>query len=486
MLKKYLDLLKKCHSHQKGVTAVYLGIMLPIFVGFAGLAFDTSVWFLQKRHNQSTVDAAVMAAALEIRNQLDNNSTATQASLSAIAIADAANNGFTVGGSNSLTVSSPPSAGSYSGQNNYVHAVISSPVEGFFTRALGFSDVMVTASATAGTREIVAGGGGGCIVALDESASGALITIGTTTIDVNCALSSNSTAEDSVILSGNSTLEELVSAINAVGNIKIGGSTDIHVDTDVNTYTSGTDDPFPDLTVPAIPSTCEVNVGNGRGNSLSTLASDYPSFVIEETNDSGDVTGYTFKPGRYCNTGSSNNAIDFGGENITMDTGVYIFDDGLNLSVGSSDNISGTGVSIVLTGDTSSSIGDVNINAGATVNLTPPTVAGVASWSAENAQYAGVTLYVDRNKDWENNANKINGGANVLLDGAVYMPSQDLEWIGNSNNVGGCGMSVSATAKFSGSNGYNLSLTEATCTAYGIWDLINNSGTSVRIALLVE
>lgn len=113
---------------------------------------------------------------------------------------------------------------------------------------------------------------------------------------------------------------------------------------------------------------------------------------------------------------------------LTLNPGVYYLDSA-NFSAGAQANISGNGVTIILTSSNAATqpnqIGTVSMNGGATVNLTAST----------SGTYAGVIFYQDRRAVDTGNANSINtinGNASSAFQGAFYFPSQELDFSGTS------------------------------------------------------
>ena len=166
---------------------------MPVFLGFAGLAFDGSIWFMERRWQQSNVDAAVMSAAYSHFND------GTDAQMLAAATASATDNNYTVGGDFTLVINSPPISGDFETLPNYVQATMSMPGEGWFSSAFGADPVIISTTATAG----ILSNGEACLVALHETADGAMSFGGTSSTTTNCGLASNSDSDTSVEAKGN-------------------------------------------------------------------------------------------------------------------------------------------------------------------------------------------------------------------------------------------------------------------------------------------
>ena len=58
-----------CLRAERGAAALYVALVLPVFVGAGGLAVDVAGWYATKRTMQTGVDAAAYAAALDLAQQ---------------------------------------------------------------------------------------------------------------------------------------------------------------------------------------------------------------------------------------------------------------------------------------------------------------------------------------------------------------------------------------------------------------------------------
>jgi hypothetical protein len=140
--------------------------------------------------------------------------------------------------------------------------------------------------------------------------------------------------------------------------------------------------------------------------------------------------------------GSCSNGLDVKGE-LVLAPGVHYINGG-SFKVNAGAKITGVGVTIILTGTSSSDIASLAWNGGANLNLTAP----------ESGTYNGVLIYKDRRSP-SSTVDKINGGANMNLEGAIYMPSQTLEYTGNSGVASKCLKMVSRKVVFSGNTTIN-------------------------------
>jgi hypothetical protein len=162
-------------------------------------------------------------------------------------------------------------------------------------------------------------------------------------------------------------------------------------------------------------------------------------------------SGSTRSPGNYCHGMDLKNTV-------TLSPGTYIVSGG-DFKINANANISGTGVTIYLTGSAR-----VSMNGNATVNLSAPT----------SGTYSGILFFGDRSNT-ATTVNKFNGTAASHLTGAIYFKSQPVEYLGNFSGEGNCTQIVADTVVWSGNAHINQD-----CSTYGMKDL--NSVTLVKLA----
>ena len=407
--------LKNIRNSENGGTLVFVALMMPVIAGFAGLAFDATGWYMEKRMLQNVTDSSALAAAYSI----SKGNEATEVELAAYA--DAQVNSFTVGGSNTMLIESPPTSGDYAGQANFVMVTSTTPASGTFTRILGRADGTIKTIATAGILAV----GEHCILALDHKIDKALEFTGSSIVDINCGVASNSSSSESIYLNGHATLTANPSA-QAYGDIYTGGSATLNVPNPIQPFSQRSPDPYENITVPSDPATC-------TDTNLKLLKDTDPAPT----------------PGRYCG------GIDFGSQsNVTLDPGVYIMDGG-ELRINAGATVTWDGVTIILTGDSPENVATMKINGDAYIDLSPPT----------SGEYSGVTIYQDRNADPTGN-NDLLGTANTIINGAVYFPSQEINYSGGSTGVATCLQIIGKKVTFNGNA--ELYNDQSTCDIYGI------------------
>ncbi|MEJ5233281.1 MAG: hypothetical protein WHV64_13850 [Geminicoccaceae bacterium] len=136
----------------------------------------------------------------------------------------------------------------------------------------------------------------------------------------------------------------------------------------------------------------------------------------------------TLEPGRYCG------GIEITGRGtVTFAPGVYVLYDG-DLEGSGNSRLVGRDVTFVFTGSTPRSIGGIRVNGTLDADLRAP--------AAETAPYPGVLMFQDRRAVSTSGGarirNEINGDANLRLEGALYFPSQAVEFSGGSESGGAC------------------------------------------------
>jgi hypothetical protein len=228
--------------------------------------------------------------------------------------------------------------------------------------------------------ETVRSGPVACILALNPTANGAILIAGSASLVADgCALYSNSSSPSAISVQGSAVVQ-------ALGFCSVGGFSGAANTTPTPlTGCSSVTDPFAALQRPSS-SGCSYN-------NLQVQPSQTKSLT----------------PGTFC-----------GGLTIkgtaTLDSGVYIVKDG-PLSIASQANVSGTGVTFLLTGSGAS----FSISAGGAISLTAPS----------SGTYSGMLIMQDKESN-VGAGDTLNGGGNMTLTGAIYLPTQTLTINGGS------------------------------------------------------
>jgi hypothetical protein len=194
-----------------------------------------------------------------------------------------------------------------------------------------------------------------------------------------------------------------------VGSASITNGAAINPSSALQTSQPSVPDPYAGVTMPSYS-------GCGQGNNKSY----------------GHGT-WSLSPGVYCNgIAFTNDAV------VTMSAGVYFVDRG-TFSVGGAVELTGTGVTIILTSSTGSGYATLDIGNGATVTLSAPT----------SGTTAGLIFFGDRSAP-VGNSNNFTGGAAVNLNGTVYFPTETLIFQNGSSNPSGCTQLIAAVIQLTG------------------------------------
>lgn len=379
--------LRRIVRDQAGATAVIVGLTMPVVAGMGMLGVDAAMWYSERRDLQTAADAAALAGALHKAYGYGVSSVAT------IATRDAQRNGFTPG-NGTITVTNPPSSGPGTGDPGAVEVVLRENLPMFYARVLGRDAATVTVRATAATTlddEF-------CILGLDPTMDAAVDVQGNATVNMSCGIAVNSVSPKALSIAGSVSITASSASIS--GNMHISGNPSVNFSEPPRSGQPPVNDPYKDLAV--------------------------PPFGACTANNTTAKTAVTLSPGVYCG-GLKVNA----GATVDLDPGVYIMAGG-SFSVAGGGTVRGDDVTIILTDDAGGKYTTVKINGGADIELNAPST---GSW-------AGILFYQDRNAPSHQGSQIINntftGGADMIMNGAVYFPSQGIEYTGNAAIASQC------------------------------------------------
>ena len=323
--------------------------------------------------------------------------------ITGVAMMAAAENGFDPE-LGTAEVHAPPVTGPSTG-GDAVEVVLEQPAERFFTAMFSDGEVGLRARAVAVYRTAA----DACILALDPTASRAANFAGNTVVTLTgCSVMANSTSSSAVNVQGSAGLT--VDCLISGGGVSLTSGATMTECRSAVTQAPPVADPFADLEEPPADGDCL----NANGASLT--------------------------PGRYCS------GMRLGGD-VTLAPGVYYVSGG-DFRVNANTRVTGSGVTIFL--DRGST---VSINGNATVNLQAPT----------SGDSSGILFFGARDAT---GTSTFNGTAQSRMTGAIYMPGQAVEYLGNFAGLSGCTQIVARTVSWSGSTAV-----EADCTAYGMRSL---------------
>jgi Flp pilus assembly protein TadG len=365
------QVLRRMAHDGKGSVVSMTALMMPVLIGAAGMASDTIQWTLTKRMMQRAADSGAMAGAYALSQS---------ASVTAAATNDITRNGgfkMTI----NPVINNPARAGSYRDAASAVEVILATDLELPFTGLVMDGPVRISARAVA---EIV-GNGDYCVLALENTNTTGIPIGGNATVNLGCGMMSNAPSASSVIAGGSSVVR--ASPVAAVGGVPPGNYA---TGTILQPYALPLRDPYRNLPDPNI-------TVSGSNNSVGTNQN------------------RTLNPGTYSN-------MDIQGR-ATLNPGTYFITG--NMRIGSQARVSGNGVTLVFTArnaaSNTGSIATIDINGGATINLTAPAT----------GTYAGILMYQDRRASTMA-TNRINGNSLSSFQGAFYFPRQLLSFNGTS------------------------------------------------------
>jgi hypothetical protein len=246
-----------------------------------------------------------------------------------------------------------------------------------------------------------------CVISLENTGATGVTFSGSTQVDLGCGVATNSTSAQAITAGGGSRV--VASPIAAVGGVP--PSSSYIGETLLLPSSSKQVDPFLDRPEPQLPPTCSPPITVQPNQTRSLTAGCYRGMDLK-----GDVT---LGPGTY-------------------------FIDGSSLSFGSQANVTGQGVTFVLTGRNAvsnpASIATLDMHGGAVVNLTAPS----------SGPYTGLIMYQDRRATMTNI--HINGNSASRFQGAFYFPSQQVTFNGNTGMRTRCIQFVARRMVFTGNS----------------------------------
>lgn len=386
---------------QAGYVLVTTALTLATLLGFLGFLVDVGFLYSHKREAQIAADAAAQEAVLQMANG------ATTANAIAYAKSDSALNGFTNGSNGvTVTINIPPTSGSYMGTPGAAEAIVQQTVPTTLLKLLNISSGSIKARGVA-----YRGGSGGCIYALDATASDAFVASGSADVNTNCGLYVNSSSSKALSVSGSACIAT-PTVISIVGNYS--NSSSCTLSPTPKTGQKAAADPLAYVAAPTVPAGC---------NSTSYKLS------------SGSAT---ISPGTYCGGITVSSSAT-----LYLNSGLYFLKGGgLTVSGGASIISNTGGVTFYNTQASSYAYKPVVISGGSSTNLQAPT-------STATGGIYGVLIFQDRSIS-SSSQNTVSGGSGAVFTGALYFPTTPLVYSGGSTGSGEWTALIADTLTFSG------------------------------------
>lgn len=409
MMTAFRSLRRRFTRETRGSIVIIAGMAFPLLVGAMALGTEAGFWYLSQRKLQQTADLVAYAAVVQLRS----GRVGTQMVAAAQDIAD--RNGLQAS-TDTLTINNPPLSGSYTGSGKAVEVIIVRSQKRYFTLIYSSDPVEIRARAVA---EYIQGSNA-CLLSLDPTAGGSVTVAGSSeVIFEGCDVATNSNDDQAFQMSGGS-VQLSTGCVHSVGGVETTTGLTLTTCPAPRTEVPVVIDPYSDVEEPEV-------VGDCADGDLTD---------VSVTPDTGHPLGLGSK--HFCGGMSLTGSVNFA-------PGLYIVDGG-TFKINASAQVTGSGVTFFLTGGAA-----LSYNGGANINLSAPT----------SGPLSGLLFFGDRADIGV--AHKINGNSGSELNGAVYLPSGDLDYSGNfSGSGGGCTQIVTRRITFSG----NSSL-EVNCEAGG-------------------
>lgn len=424
--------MNESRRRQRGSIALLVALTMIPMLAILGLVVDLGWYYYTTESARAAAESAALAGVqyamddvasggsytcnsneLTCQGQTNCASTAPNPITSNLqnGCSYASANGFTTGGLNGKqtvtiqagTTSPPPMVSGVNDALYWVSVRVYQTNPLTFLGVLGGSTVGIGVRATAA---VIPAPVTGCLVALDPSASAALDVTGSAIVTAsNCTVAVNSTNSGALQVGGNGTLQASAIQVN-------GGYQGTSISPDPITGKTLTN-PYAYLPVPTFSSTpCASPVNN------------------------------VYSQGTYCGGISLT-----GTTSATFNSGTYILLGG-GLTVHGGASMTGSGVMFYNTCSPSpcnnSNAGTITINGGGNLNLSAPT-SGV---------YTGILFFQDPTAGASTSVNFL-GNNSTCLTGALYFPSSNVTFSGDSSASGCATGLVADTITMTGnSNSY--------------------------------
>lgn len=403
-------------STRHGAILVLFCLVAVPLLAALGLALDGSHLYFVRRQAQAAADSAAWGGAKELIRGVGGDVVAAGRF-------DARRMNFDDAASDiAVAINNPPLAGAHAGDADYVEAVVERQLPSTFLQMFAGTST-VRARAVAGVETDFSGP---CVLALDPAARGAITVSGGAVLNApGCEVISSSVDPGSITANGGGCINAAI-----IGYPSAGGSTQ-NGQGCLNGKVGPVippPDPFAGLAEPNTP-------GDPAAGTYSTQSS-------KRLKLNGGAL--SIQPGIY------KGGIQVTGGILNMAPGTYIVD-GMDVNSG---EVNGCGVTIYNTGN--GSLKNVRFGAQAVSRLTAPT----------SGYYANMLFFNGRSANRVNQEMTIDGGAGSFWDGVIYVPTNNLDFVGNTlTNLTGptCGngqaifnMVVAQTIRFTGTSNVNL------------------------------
>lgn len=486
---------------RRGGMALLVALGLPVLVGGAGLGVDVTHWYMWKRELQYAADQAALAGAWA-RTDTDTQDT----------YVTRANQEFDANLDQLSDVASTPEvslANFAGGTDNSVVVNASASRELPFTSLFIDTPPNITVYAQAVFQRGATYTS--CLIAVDQEETGAITIGGNTVLTASCGLAALSTAEEAISVNGEPEIDAgWIIAAGGIDDWLKQNTDDTIMENMTGLYDPFEDLNPPSTAESQTPReyTCAAEPGYTTADFTETLVTSYTYYMgssrakaVETTYSgarptttssttvqdqkvatgtvSGSTTTETTAEWTTWQGGSGSNKIyerkittatrsysdvqvHVGANagtvqpgtyeeihvscNTTFLPGIYVIDGG-GLKITGQYEVAGIGVMFVLKNGAW-----IDIAGGANVNLTAMQTSELVSKGvpvADAQKLAGMLVFEDRDSEGTSK-NKINGNANTLLNGTIYLPVSAIDFAGTAGVSSQCLMIAASTIKLTG------------------------------------
>lgn len=399
-------------SHdQSGASAVILGLVMMAMMGFVGLGVEVSLHYMERREIQSATDSAALSGAYLIYKTDADEDPSTDA-VRLASRNDASRNGYANGGEIAVDVQYPPTAGPQAGNSNAVRVVTTKTSTGLFASLFSQETISNATAATA----FVPTEPQPCLWALDKDDQKTIDFRGTNTlIATGCGVRADSIAANAFHMNGTSSVS--ADYVRTVGGSVVPHPDELATIENSNQVIEGVGylpNPYADLEAP-VPSSCTKTVPKSGG---------------------------TLTAGCYSEMDFSN------GNAYTMQAGTYTVTGGKGFNVPNNAIVTGTEVTIHLTGT-------------AVFNVVGSAI--LSAPKGESDPFENILVFMDSDPPGESSWQ---GGSSGQLLGVIYMPLEQLKINGNFSPGTGCTQVIVGSAFMSGGATSTINMTGCATLGY--------------------
>lgn len=396
-------------ADQSGAAAVYFAVVAPLLIAFVVLGSEAGMWLMWQRKLQHIADIAAYSGGTRLLR--DDPLPSVQAAALEVALASGLKT------SDSFAVHVPPqNSASHNGMSGFVEVNISRALPRYFSGYFGLGDLVVHGNAVAGATDT---GYSVCMLALSQTASPAIGIAGSAEAHFDgCSVATNSVSDRSFEMIGG-TVTVTAGCIDTVGDVQVNYSgltlTDCLAP---RTFQRAVADPYLGLLLPELNATPESLNKLPDGGSATTCEVTPQQPFVPGTNQARFIGGLTVEA------------------NATVDLcpGLYVIDGG-KLEFGKNSLVRGTDVTFFLANGAS-----LSVDGTVTLNLKAPS----------SGPYSGMLFFNDGNAP--TSSHKFVGNAGSQIQGVLYLPSGNLEFMGNTGTAQSCMQILASEIYISGNS----------------------------------